>query len=125
MYTHIVISKARFTDSIMSNLGMPPGLLMDCPSIDEAIESANKQVLIEICVAMGVQREGTREILMENLKPKMRDIQDWIIRYRQVDHWTTILERTFGRKDREKSDEMQLSALTHQNLIRYLLVIPI
>jgi hypothetical protein len=91
---------------------MPPSILLESRSIDEAIKSANKQVLIVICVAMRVPREGSEKILMENLKPKMQDIQDWVNVYQHVvahkptqdQYWTTILGRTFKRKDREKGD---------------------
>jgi len=88
---------------------------MDYP-LDEAIKNANKQVLQQICVAMSVQREGSKQALIKNLEPKLRDIQDWIEEYRPVNNyqptqdfcggvnWTTRLERTFNGKTREKSD---------------------
>lgn len=89
---------------------------MDYP-LDEAIMKADKQVLLQICVAMRVPREGSQQTLIKNLEPKLLNIQKWVEEYRQVnnyqptqDHcgrvdWTAILKRTWKqRKDREKSD---------------------
>ena len=99
----------------MSHLGEPPSILKVYP-LDEAIEKAEKKVPQQICVAMEVQREGSKQTLIKNLKPKMPDIQEWIEKYRSIDdyqpihdfcvgfNWTTTLERTFNKKIREKSD---------------------
>lgn len=98
----------------MPHLGKPPSILNIYP-LDEAIEKADKQVLQQICVAMEVMgREGNRQTLIKNLKPKMPDIQEWIEEYRSIDDyqpthdfcgaldWTTTLERTFGKKNRKR-----------------------
>ncbi len=91
----------------MSDLGTPPSILMNSDySLDKAIEKASIQELQQICVAMMVKREGNISTLIKNLKPKMRDIQEWTERYRSIGglDWTMTLERTFNGKIREKSD---------------------
>jgi len=88
----------------MSNLGTPPSILMGFPSIGEAIKNANKNVLQQICVAMGVRREGSRQTLIENLEPKYQNIQDWVNEYQSTVNWISILEQTF--RNRPETDSV-------------------